>query len=144
MNPCPPGVSRWPADNADLGVPLFGLVNRILLPGGNLQISVVQGSVFVRLGRLVCLSRDEEPKLRSLESVPDVGEWQRPHWCHPEQGCLRVELVRVVVPKNWDLLSRRQQGAVQTVISALLVANDAPTLLEEKSCHVQVVVNDRR
>lgn len=80
--------------------------------------------------------------LNGLESVA-AGEWQRPDWCHPEQGCLRVEVVRVVVPKDWDKLSRRQKFAMQMVIDALLLAGDAPTLQEEQLCHVHIVEPSR-
>lgn len=88
----------------------------------------------------VCLVEvgEEVMDLSVLESVA-AGEWKRPHWCHPEQGCLRIEVVRVVVPKNWERLSRRQKFAMQTVIDALLLVGDAPTLREEQECSVHLV-----
>lgn len=77
--------------------------------------------------------------MSKFESVSGVGAWKPPRWCHPEIcGCMRVERVEVVVPKSWNLLSRRQQGAMQLVIDALLVAEKAPSLGEVQRYHVAV------
>lgn len=54
------------------------------------------------------------------------GEYPEEHvgpYCKPEAGCLRVQMVERVIPKNWNSLTLRQKKELQSLINGLSWVN---------------------